>query len=445
MHGLWGKDWNNFGPRLGFAYDVFGDGKTSIRGGWGISYIRNFGNVTFNVIQNPPNYAVVSLIGGIDVPSIPITTDVLGPLAGTSGTKALPAVSLRAVNPDIKTAYTHNMSFGVQRELVPNVVLDLEYSGSKGVGLYDIANINRYGSANVYLGQMYPCPAPPCYDRLKATQYTNINYRSDEGFSRYHSLNTRLDIRNVKGVNFRINYTWSHAIDNLSDTFSSSNNDFNLGYLDPFDPKVDTGDAQFDNRHRISVSGAWLVPFAKNTHGVAKQILDGWTFAPIITARTGNPYAIYDCTNAVTVCMRMAETTPLPRSPQTPAAVPGIPNDFNILSLCSGAPTDFTGCKFDSSYANPIVGYSDFGPWPSNMTGRDAFRSPGDWNVDFGIHKNFFLTEKYNLEFRGEFFNTFNHANFYASSGGAEVETQPYIPASYYGHRNVQLALRFTF
>jgi len=79
------------------------------------------------------------------------------------------------------------------------------------------------------------------------------------------------------------------------------------------------------------------------------------------------------------------------------------------------------------------------------MSGRDGFRTPGNWNVDFSMHKNFFLTERYNLEFRAEMFNMFNHANLYAGTGSAEVNTQPYIPADYSGHRNIQLALRFQF
>jgi hypothetical protein len=266
------------------------------------------------------------------------------------------------------------------------------------------------------------------------------------------------------GVNFVTNWTWSHALDNLSDTFSTSDNDVNLGYLDPFDPKLDKGPAQFDNRHRIAIGGIWAVPFFDKTHGAVKEVLDGWSFAPIITARTGSPYTIFDETNDFFYAPRLMQTsTPIPRNPQPAQAIPGLPDTYSILNECSNI-TTFTGCLYNSSYVNPIVGYSDWGPFPSSMTQRDAFRNPGAWNIDFGIHKSFKITERVNLEMRGEMFNLCNHANLYNTyvpngnglgtggtgtsygsglvigSGGA-----PYIPAYFTGHRNVQLAARVTF
>src|SRR5262249_57930495 len=93
---LWKPDKNNFAPRIGIAWDVFGNGKTSLRGGYGMAYERNFGNVTFNVIQNPPNNATIQFNAGSDVPSIPITLDNLGPLAGSGVQKPFTRVSLRA-------------------------------------------------------------------------------------------------------------------------------------------------------------------------------------------------------------------------------------------------------------------------------------------------------------------------------------------------------------
>src|SRR5207253_5415610 len=129
---IWKKRWNNFAPRTGFAWDVFGNGKTALRGGWGIGFERNFNNVTFNVIQNPPNYAVIALTAGTDVPVIPITTSNAGPLAGTTGTKTLPPVSLRAIDPNIKTAYAHQWSLAVEHSVTTNVREGAEDAGRRG-------------------------------------------------------------------------------------------------------------------------------------------------------------------------------------------------------------------------------------------------------------------------------------------------------------------------
>src|SRR5205085_8791304 len=140
---LYEPDRNNFAPRLGFAWDLFGTGTTSLRGGYGISYERNFGNVTFNVIQNPPNYAVVSLVRGIDVATLPITNSNAGPLAGASGSKALPRTSLRHVAQDIQNAYAHMYSLALEHQIVRNTVVALEYSGSRGVHQYSIEDPNK--------------------------------------------------------------------------------------------------------------------------------------------------------------------------------------------------------------------------------------------------------------------------------------------------------------
>jgi hypothetical protein len=435
IKGLWAKDLNNFAPRLGFAWDVFGNGKTSLRGGWGISYERNFGNVTFNVIQNPPNYAVVNLapsdVGGY----LPVYVNNAGPLAGNVGTKVLPAVTLRAVNQNIATAYSHFWSLALEHELAKSTVFSLEYSGSKGVDLYGINYENLPGSNG-------PFTQTATFGRIN-TQYGNINYRTNGGVSNYDAMIASLKSGNLfhQGLMLNINYTWSHTLDNLSNTFSDDANNFNLGFLDPNNPMLDYGNAEFDARHRFAVSAIWNIPYAKNMTGPAKVIFDGWTLAPIFTAQTGHPYTVWDCTNAYYRCMRMEIVSPglVTKGTGNPQPVPGLPNEFYYM--------DMTGQLAGAgSYANQYTGVSDFGPYPADMSGRNIFRGPGTWNLDMGVLKDFkFKSERYSLQLRGELYNVFNHANLYANVGTADIAEGSFVEAYRSGRRNVQIALKFIF
>lgn len=446
--GLWRNDWNNFAPRFGFAWDPMGDGKTSVRGGYGIAYERNFGNVTFNVIQNPPNYAVIALVAGADVPSLNISLDNAGPLAGTSGKKALPPVSLRNIDSNIRTAYSHFWSFSVEREFGRGLLAAAEYSGSAGRKLYSLEDPNRVGFGNAFLGD--PCTPDAgggpgdCRARLRRTQFTALNRRSGKGFSNYNGVNFRAQVNNFKnsGLLLRANYTVSKAIDNLSSTFSESNNNFNLGLLDPFNPKLDKGLADFDIRQRFVLSGIWDVPFAKSTSGPLKHVLDGWQFAPIFTARTGSPFTIFDCTNAFfAVCPRAMFDGPVPTgTPDNIAPNGGVPNSFIYRDL-SSAP-------INNSFYNPLTGTAEVGPFPANMSGRNRFKGPGTWNVDLGIYKNFQVTERFKLQFRSEFYSLFNHANLRLLGDDADVSGGNTIISGRKGagdNRNVQLALKLIF
>jgi hypothetical protein len=443
--GLWRKDWNNFAPRLGFAWDVFGNGKTSFRGGYGIGYERNFGNVTFNAIQNPPNYAVIQLQSNIDVPfTIPVSTDLAGPLAGTSGSKGIPAVSLRNIDMNMVTAYAHSWSAALEHQIAGGVLVAAEYTGSKGSKLYSIENPNMIGAGNLYLGD--PCTigdTSSCRSRLLLNKgFTSINRRSNGGFSHYNGLNLKAVFTNLAsaGVNLSVNYTWSHAIDNLSTTFSETKAAYNLGLLDPFNPSVDKGNAEFDLRHRLSIGGTWDIPFAKNTTGVARHILHGWAIVPIMTASTGNPYSLFDFTNNVNaVAPRAFFDAPVPIGGPTTLVAGDSPNVLHWLQFTDPA------YKINHDYVNPITGSSEFGPFPSNMTGRNVFYGPGSFNLDLGIYKNFSISEKMKAQLRFESYNALNHANLLVDGGTFDTSGGDYVDANYTGKRNIQLAFKITF
>lgn len=439
---LWNRDLNNFAPRLGFAWDVTGDGRTSIRGGYGLSYERNFGNVTFNVIQNAPAYAVVTVTAGDPgFTTIPVSTSNFGPLAGTSGTVALPGrLNARHVNENIRNAYAHSFSLAVERELNRGTVASVEYSGSMGRSLYDLTNANRPGVACRILGesQCFTAANPLA---LLNQQYFPLNTRGNLGYSNYNALITSLESSNLfdLGLQFTARYTLSSARDNLSSTFSEANNNFNLGLLDPFNPSLDYGFADFDVRHRFAGSFNWGLPFdrwAGATDGIGRQVLGGWTATGIVNIRSGLPFSIFDCTFAAfSVCPRLVPTSPLSNNVSNNAPGTDQANEFNLLDL---------GNQTAGNYIDPLTETSEFGPFPVNMTKRNQFRGPGFWNVDFGLYKNFQITEGTRLQFRAEAFNVFNHANMFVNGAAAEVN-EGFIRGFKVGRRNIQLAAKFLF
>ncbi len=428
--GLWEKQLHNFGPRVGFAYDVFGDGKTSLRGGFGIAYERNFGNVTFNVIQNPP--AQFNSIFQADAQ--PIQSGNLGPFAGT-GTKSLPNPSLRYVRQDIPTAYSEGWNLSVERSVLHDSLFAVEYTGSHGVHLYTIENLNQRGFGVIYEGTDPVVNNP--IDRLNR-QYGNMNTRGTNGFSYYDAVNTRFVSSNLfkQGLTLTVNYTYSHTIDNLSSSFSETPQTENLGLLDPFQPALDKGSADFDARHRIAISGVWTVPYAKNTHGFAKQLLDGWEFAPIFTAHTGNPFTVFDSS------ANIGDTVSARYFVPAGAAIPLSGNTNNVPATggFAGANTyTYLTLPASATYTDPLVGSGELPTcdmvtnaasnqvstgknckWPSSLTGRNTFHGPGVYNINAQVGKTFPITERFRLQFRSEFYNLLNHSNYYVQSGSTE-------------------------
>jgi outer membrane receptor protein involved in Fe transport len=431
---LWKSDWNNWAPRVGFAWNVTGDGKTSVRGGYGIGYERNFGNVTYNVLFNPPEYLVAQFDAPADIATMPIFVDNQGPTGGVAGvTKTIPAGSLRHVDQNIETAYTHFYGLSFQRELMPNLVGKVDYSGSLGRKLYDLADPNKRGAPLVFLGQGSPTDRP-------LNQYGAFNTRGNRGQSEYNALTFSLESRRLgnTGLQFNGSYTYGKAYDNLSSTFSDSTNNFNLGYLDAFDPMLDWGYAQYDIRHRVVVSGIWALPFFTEGYGLKRGLLGDWQMNFIFTARTGIPFSVFDCTNAqFAVCMRADDPVGIDKNaidgPST-----GSPNQFELLDLGPLMP-------YAGGYVHPLTGNSEFGPWPATMTKRDAFRGPGLWNVDFGLSKRVRFNDKYAVQVRVEAYNLFNHANMFAQAGDADVASFDKIYGFKDGNRRLQLGVKFEF
>ncbi len=188
---LWKSDWNNWAPRIGFAWDVNGDGRSAVRGGYGIAYERNFGNVTFNVLFNPPLYLVATIDSPADVATQPIYVDNGGPFTGTPGvTKTIPAGSLRHVDQNIKTAYSHIYGLSYTRELagrpdrvdrVQRVDRSESLRPRRRQQARRCADLHRHRHRNV----------------ASEHAYAAFNTRGNRGESQYHGVVFSLDAREV--------------------------------------------------------------------------------------------------------------------------------------------------------------------------------------------------------------------------------------------------------
>ena len=310
----------------------------------------------------------------------------------------------------------------------------------------------------------------------------------DSVATRIITLNTRFQSNNLfnQGLDLVVNYTWSHSLDNLSSTFSETPQTENLGLLDPFQPALDYGNADFDARHRIAISAVWALPYARQFHGVAKHVLDGWVLAPIITAHTGNPFTVFNSFNGFGGDTAFARYQIPPgeaikysgNSDNVPAGVEGPvdfsgPNNFNYLSLPTIAAQDIyfeplTGsgelptCDMTTNSLGDTVSTGQNCKWPSNMTRRNAFRGPGVYNINLAIRKDFSINEKFKLQFSAEFYNLLNHSNYYIVAGGTQdfgnfflsptpnfeiLGKRGVVPAGGIPNerRFIQMALRLTF
>jgi hypothetical protein len=324
-------------------------------------------------------------------------------------------------------------------------------------------------------------------------QYGNANARGADGDSYYHGMNVGFRTANLHnwGITATANYTWSHAIDDISTTFGDySQNVANLGFLDPFNPKLDMANADYDARHRFTTSVVWDLPFAKNSGRLAKAIFGGYSFSPVFMYSSGNPFTVFDCTNEFFAVCSRAIFEAKPSLSGTGSYTLDDPNNFNYLTL-PGYSTTSTGSY--GQYTDPVTGSSEFPTcttpavfngttttqvasgcsWPTNMSRRNSFRGPSVYNINLGAFKTLDITERVKLRLSAEVENLFNHHNMFITGQGSndvastllsgercsntactttvsdpnasDANGNPYVNAYKAGRRHVSLGIRVTF
>ena len=467
----------NVGPRAGFAFDPRGSGKMAIRGGFGVSYEGTLYNPLSNSRWNPPFYsfnkninalgagqgvvvygptaanpdgtANCSILTTACVPSgAPVTItggpgqnpgigtgpqatgNIQGYFAGNPNTANLTGIIFPQ---GIRDPYILNYYFGVQREILPKTVLEVNYVGTEGRHLFRAEQGNRLPGDTLPAGTTV-------VDRFGRTltglgfnhQYLNPNYgrlRIWDNVSKswYNGLQVGVKHQATRGLVFNANYAYSHSIDTGSDwhsgATSANGSAAGDGYsLDPTMPGLDKGNSTFDIRHRLSFNYVYEFPWMREQKGFVGHVLGGWQYQGLWAFQSGahfTPYCASSSHNRACDFNFDGEVNDRPdvangnhlsvsRQMWANGWFGGSGSSFGCAWYYKNAVRGGSGTCANGSpafFGTPCLGCD------GNL-GRNTFEGPGIFNTDESLFKNMKMTERFNVQFRFEVFNAFNHANF---------------------------------
>lgn len=410
-----------FAPRIGFAWDPFSRGRTSIRGGYGMFWdFPLFGIYVQNIITNPPFANTIT---------IPNTT-FQNPGAGTAAQSLAPP-TLRGISTNFATPYSQQWSVGIQQEVVRDFIVEASYVGTKGTHLIGVVDINQPQPGAAAAAGLTPASGsftPANTNLLNAVRpyrgYSAINIVAPWFNSIYHSLQVGANYRLGGLSNIGLAYTYSKAItDNRSDRASAPQNVYNFR-------QGERGLAQFDRRHVLTVNYIYELPFFRNRNDFAGIALGGWQLSGIVYAWSGLPYNITTAQQVDPAGLGFFG-----------GSVAGARPDW-VCDPNRDAPQQITQWFRTECFVNVPAGQVR----PGNA-GRSVIRGPRFDRWDFSVFKNFglpFFGEAGRLQFRAEAFNVLN------STIPFDVNTSLGNPN--YGQvtttrdpRNIQLALKLYF
>ncbi len=352
----------NISPRVGFAWDVFHNQKTSLRGGYGIYYDR-WAPYTLGMKSNPP------FMQSETVTLTELSNPAAGALSGES------VMGITAIAPHFGVPYNQQWSLGVQQEIMKDTALDVSYVGSKGTHLLRTPNLNQATTPNLDVLQ----GNAGGYDLLPYQGLGGITYFEPSAVSNYNSLQVSVNRRFVRGISFQAAYTWSKTLTDADNDGAVPQNSYDLS--------AERGLASYDRPQMLTFNYVWEVPFAKGMKGIQGRFLDGWVLSGITSFDSGNAYSVY-ATEAFAGVAGMGSERANRVSGQSVKGPKTVAEYFNTAA--------FTDPPY-LTYGNSAYG---------------ILHGPGTNNWDISLGKNTQLKENVNLQFRAEFLNAFNHASF---------------------------------
>lgn len=379
VHQLYPKDFNNFAPRASVAWDVYGNGRTVVRAGWGLyydSFSQDFfvGQLPFNTFNPGPAYNGI----GADAVTFSFSPPaVIAPGIRVFDASTFSATDVFTVDQNIRTPYIHVYNANFQQELARNVAVEVGYVGSAGRKLFRYRDINQVN---------------PATGTVAFPAFIYVNQFESTASSDYKSLQASLQIRNWHQLTSTLNYTWSHSRDNASD-----GQDYVPNATQPdnsFDPQRERANSNFDMRHHLT----WTFNYDLPKLGHVPGLSSGWAVNGVLAVASGQPFNVNylfegDFNGS-------GEFFGRPDLVGDPFAGTHTPDSFLNLAAFK------VPCTLDAG-GNCIAGTQHFGD-----LGRNALVGPHYRNFDFSVVKNNNLGERVKLQIRMDIFNLFNHPNF---------------------------------
>jgi hypothetical protein len=422
-------DWNNFGPRFGFAWKPFGSQATVVRGGGGVFFAHPFdggapasaalGYEQQATLNSPDNGITFPFVLGQGVPSVQLGGAARNDSFGAVRVGQNPNTAVSFYEENRATGYSMQWNFGIQREMPGNILVEAQY----------LANESRkLPSSSMSLNQVRPERLNPLVAATQRDrpfpQFTNVSVLFPTlGVSSYHAGVLRFNKRFSGGLNVLSTYTWSKFLNNTNEGGASLGNDGGP-YSDFYNRRNDWGPSENDVPHRFTFASVYELPFGKGKRwlrtGAARHVLGDWTVSGVATMQSGSPFTVTTQVNSTFAFSAGAQRADVLRNPNLPSGERSLARWFDT-----------------SAFAQPAN--ATFG-----NQGVNILRGDGLVNIDLSLLKNFPIGEQRKLQFRAESFN-FTNTPWFGIPGRVLGGPGFGVVASSAPGRRIQLGLRLVW